>query len=97
MSLRYSVLRIKYPSSLVSLYNIILASAPILSITDLMFSSLGLIIVTSSFRVAIIYPQVTKLSKLIDWILTIASSVIGLPLIRDFNIAWVVSVTSNSS
>ena len=44
-------------------------------------------IVTSSFRVAIIYSQVIKLSKLIDWILTIASSIIGLSLIRDFNTA----------
>ena len=66
MSLRYSVLRIRYLSSLISLYNIILASAPILSIIDLILSSLGLIIVTSSFRVAIIYSRVTKLSKLID-------------------------------
>ena len=64
-----------------------MASAPVLSITDLMLSSLGLMIVTSSFRVVIIYPWVVKLSKLIDWILTIASSIIGLPLIRDFNIA----------
>ena len=64
-----------------------MASAPILSIIDLIFPSLGLIIVISSFRVATIYPRVIKLSKLIDWILTIASSVIGLPLIRDFNIA----------
>ena len=70
-----------------SSYDIILASTPILSITDLILPSLGLIIVTSSFRVAIIYPRVTKLSKLTDWILTIASSTIGLPLIRDFNIA----------
>ena len=70
-----------------SSYDITLASTPVLSITDLMFPSLGLIIVTSSFRVAIIYPWVTKLSKLIDWILTIASSVISLPLIRDFNVA----------
>ena len=66
MSLRYSILRIRYPSSLVSLYDITLASAPILSITDLILSSLGLIIVTSSFGVAIIYPRVIKLSKLID-------------------------------
>ena len=87
MSLRYSILRIGYLSSLVSSYDIILASASILSIIDLILPSLGLIIVTSSFRVTIIYPWVTKLSKLIDWILTIASSVIGLPLIRDFNIA----------
>ena len=86
MSLRYSVLRIRHPSSLVSLYDITLASAPILSIIDLILSSLGLMIVTSSFRVAIIYSWVTKLSKLIDWILTIASSVISLPLIRDFNV-----------
>ena len=64
-----------------------MASAPILSITDLILSSLGLMIVTSSFRVAIIYSWVIKLSKLIDWMLTIASSVIGLPLIRDFKIA----------
>ena len=62
-----------------------------------MLSSLGLIIVTSSFGVAIIYSWVIKLSKLIDWILTIASSVIGLPLMRDFNTARVVLVTSNSS
>ena len=62
-----------------------------------MLSSLGLIIVTSSFRVVTIYPWVAKLSKLIDWILTIASSIIGLPLIRDFNTAQVVLVTSNSS
>ena len=62
-----------------------------------MFPSLGLIIVTSSFRVTTIYPRVTKLSKLIDWILTTASSIIGLPLIRDFNTAQVVLVTSNSS
>ena len=52
-----------------------------------MFSSLGPMIVTSSFGVITIYSWVTKLSKLIDWILTIASSIIGLPLIRDFNIA----------
>ena len=82
---------------MVSLYDIILASAPVLSITDLMLSSLGLMIVTSSFGVAIIYPWVAKLSKLIDWMLTIASSVIGLPLMRDFNVAWVVLVTLNSS
>ena len=87
MSLRCSILRIRHLSFLVSLYNITLASTSILSITDLILSSLGLIIVTSSFGVAIIYSWVTKLSKLIDWILTIASSVIGLPLIRDFNIA----------
>ena len=74
-----------------------MASAPILSITNLMFPFLGLIIVTSSFRVTIIYPWVAKLSKLIDWILTIASSIIGLSLIRDFNIAWAALVTLNSS
>ena len=91
MSLRYSILRIRYLSSLVSSYDIILASTPILSITNLILPSLGLIIVTT------IYPWVTKLSKLIDWILTIASSIIDLPLIRDFNTARVVLVTSNSS
>ena len=97
MSLRYSVLRIRHPSSLVSLYNITLASAPILSITNLIFPFLGLMIVTSSFRVATIYPRVTKLSNLIYWILTIASSVIGLSLIRDFNAARVALVTLNNS
>ena len=66
MSLRYSILRIRYLSSLVSLYDIILASAPILSIIDLILSSLGPMIVTSSFRVVIIYSWVVKLSKLID-------------------------------
>ena len=80
-----------------SSYDITLASAPISSITDLMFSSLGLMIVTSSFGVATIYPWVVKLSKLTDWMLTIASSVMGLPLMRDFNVAWAVLVTSNSS
>ena len=97
MSLRYSILRIRYSSSLVSLYNITLASTLVLSITNLIFPSLGLIIVTSSFGVAIIYLWVVKLSKLIDWMLTIASSVIGFPLMRDFNIARVVLVTLNSS
>ena len=80
-----------------SLYDITLASTPVLSIIDLMLSSLGLIIVTSSFGVTIIYPRVTKLSKLIDWMLTIASSIIGLPLMRDFNTAQVILVTLNSS
>ena len=87
MSLRYSVLRIRHLSSLASSYDITLASTLILSITNLIFPSLGLIIVTSSFGVAIIYPRVVKLSKLIDWMLTTASSAIGLPLIRDFNTA----------
>ncbi len=48
--------RIRYLRLLTSLYNIILASTPILSIIGLEVTFIGPIILTSSLGVIIIYP-----------------------------------------
>ena len=80
-----------------SSYDIILALALVLSIIGLVVLSFGLIIVTNNFRVATTYPCITKLSKLINCILTTAFLIIGRPLSKDRNIVCAMLVTLKSS
>ena len=68
LSFRFSMLKIRYPRDLASLYNIILALAPISSINVLEAISNRPIIQISSLGVAMIYPLDTKSSRLTNCI-----------------------------